>query len=135
MLELLHRYSETFGAFNLFRYVSFRALGAATTGLLFCLFFGPWIIRKLTELKLGQPIHAKEEVHRLAELHGGKSGTPTMGGVMILAAVVIATVLWAPILNRFVLLTLFAMLILGGLGFWDDLLKVKRKKSAGVRVE
>lgn len=131
MLELLHHYSETFGVLNLFRYVSFRALGAATTGLLFCLFLGPWIIRKLTELKLGQPIRTKEEVHRLAELHGGKSGTPTMGGVMILAGVVIATLLWAPV-NRFVVLTLFVTVSLGGLGFWDDLLKVKRKKSAGV---
>ena len=132
MLEWLHNFSESFGGFNLFRYVTFRALGAAATSLLFCLFFGPWIIRKLTELKIGQPIRTKEEVHRLAELHGGKSGTPTMGGVMILVAVTLSCLLWAPLNNFFVWLTLFVMLSLGGLGFWDDYLKVKRKKSAGV---
>ena len=104
MLELLHYFSEFFGGFNLFRYVTFRALGAATTSLLFCLFFGPWIIQKLTELKLGQPIRTKEEVHRLAELHGSKSGTPTMGGVMILLAFTISCLLWAPLNNFFVCL-------------------------------
>lgn len=132
MLESLHYLSDFFGGFNLFRYVTFRALGAATTSLLFCLFCGPWIIRKLTELKLGQPIRTKEEVHRLAELHGSKSGTPTMGGVMILLAVTISCLLWAPINNLFVALTLFVTLSLGILGFCDDYLKVKRKKSAGV---
>jgi phospho-N-acetylmuramoyl-pentapeptide-transferase len=132
MLELLSRLTEIFPPFNVFRYITFRAMGAGATAMLFCIFSGPWIIRKLTELKLGQPIRTAEEVHRLAELHGGKRGTPTMGGVMILAGVLLSCVLWTNPLNKFVSLALFAMLVLGGLGFADDYLKVTKKKSDGI---
>jgi phospho-N-acetylmuramoyl-pentapeptide-transferase len=83
-------------------------------------------------LKLGQPIRLATEVHRLAELHGDKQGTPTMGGVLIIGAVFISSVLWARPTNRFVWLALFAMLYLGALGFADDYLKVTKKKSGGV---
>jgi phospho-N-acetylmuramoyl-pentapeptide-transferase len=81
---------------------------------------------------LGQPIRLASEVHRLAELHGGKQGTPTMGGVLIIGAVIISSALWARPDNRFVWLALFSMLYLGALGFADDYLKVAKKKSAGV---
>ncbi len=132
MLELLGDMANLFGPFRLFHYITFRTLGAMGTALLFCLFFGPFIIRKLTELKLGQPIRTKDEVHRLAELHGGKRGTPTMGGVMIIAAVGIASLLWADIASAYVWLALFSMVVLGGLGFYDDFLKVRKKKSDGI---
>ncbi len=132
MLEYLSRLEEWFGPMRVFGYISFRALGAVATSMLFCLVFGPWIIRKLTELKIGQPIRTKEEVHRLAELHGGKRGTPTMGGVMIIAAVVVSCVLWTQMSNKFVQLSMLSLLALGGLGFYDDFLKVKRKKSDGI---
>src|SRR5256886_16372591 len=72
------------------------------------------------------------EVHRLAELHGGKAGTPTMGGVLVIGAVFLSSVLWARPDNRFVWLALFSMVYLGALGFADDYLKVTKKKSAGV---
>jgi phospho-N-acetylmuramoyl-pentapeptide-transferase len=132
MMFLLHRLSDQFGGLNVFFYVTFRAVAAAVTAFILSLVFGNLVIRKLTALKLGQPIRAAAEVHRLAELHGGKQGTPTMGGVLIIGAVFISSVLWARPDNRFVWLVLFTMLYLGALGFADDYLKVTKKKSAGV---
>ena len=79
MLYYLHRLSEQFGGFNVFSYVTFRAVAASVTAFLLSLMFGNRVIRTLTALKLGQPIRLAAEVHRLAELHGGKAGTPTMG--------------------------------------------------------
>ncbi len=132
MMFLLHRLSDQFGGFNVFFYVTFRAVAAAVTAFILSLVFGNVVIRKLTALKLGQPIRAAAEVHRLAELHGGKQGTPTMGGVLIIGTVFISSVLWARPDNRFVWLVLFTMLYLGALGFADDYLKVTKKKSDGV---
>lgn len=118
--------------FNVFQYISFRAVCAAITAFLLCLLFGSWVIRLLTSLKFGQPIRSAEEVHRLHELHGGKKGTPTMGGVLLMGSVVIATLLWARSDNGFVWLCLFTIVFTAGLGFVDDYLKVKKKKSDGV---
>jgi phospho-N-acetylmuramoyl-pentapeptide-transferase len=132
MMYYLHRLSDQFGGFNVFFYVTFRAVAAAVTAFLISLLFGNFVIRKLTALKLGQPIRLAAEVHRLAELHGGKQGTPTMGGVLVIGAVFLSSVLWARADNRFVWLALFAMVYLGALGFADDYLKVTKKKSAGV---
>lgn len=132
MMFFLHRLSDQFGGFNVFQYVTFRAVAAAVTAFVTCLVFGNWVIRKLTALKLGQPIRLASEVHRLAELHGGKQGTPTMGGVLLIVAVFFSSFLWARPDNRFVWLTLFSMVYLGALGFADDYLKVTKKKSAGV---
>ena len=118
--------------FNVFQYVSFRAVFAAITAFLFCLVFGSWVIRMLISLKLGQPIRTAEEVHRLHELHGGKKGTPTMGGVLLMGSVVVATLIWARPDNTFVWLCLFTIFFTAGLGFVDDYLKVTKKKSDGV---
>jgi len=128
----LHRFSDQFIGFNVFYYVTFRSVAAAVTAFAVSLIFGNLVIRKLTALKLGQPIRAAEEVHRLAELHFGKQGTPTMGGVLIIGAVFLSSFLWARPDNRFVWLALFSMLYLGALGFADDYLKVTKKKSAGI---
>jgi phospho-N-acetylmuramoyl-pentapeptide-transferase len=132
MMFYLHRLSDQFGGFNVFFYVTFRAVAAAVSAFGVSLIFGNFVIRKLTALKLGQPIRAAAEVHRLAELHGGKQGTPTMGGVLIIGAVVVSSIVWARPDNRFVWLVLFSMVYLGALGFADDYLKVTKKKSAGV---
>jgi phospho-N-acetylmuramoyl-pentapeptide-transferase len=102
------------------------------TAFVISLIFGNWVIAKLTALKVGQPIRLAAEVHRLAELHGGKQGTPTMGGVLVIGAVFVSCVSWARPDNRFVWLALFTMLVLGALGFTDDYLKVTKKKSAGI---
>ena len=122
---------DFFGAFNVFHYITFRAVGAATTAFLLSLVFGNRVIRKLISLKVGQPIRTKEEVNRLFELHGKKAGTPTMGGVLLLGAVIISTLLWARPDNSAVWLLLLVLVWCGALGFWDDYLKVKKKIAAG----
>jgi phospho-N-acetylmuramoyl-pentapeptide-transferase len=132
MMYYLHLLSEHVGGFNVFLYVTFRAVAAAITAFLLSLLFGSWVIRVLTALKLGQPIRQASEVHRLADLHGVKQGTPTMGGVLIIGAVFISSFLWARPDNRFVWLALFSMLYLGALGFADDYLKVTKKNTSGV---
>jgi phospho-N-acetylmuramoyl-pentapeptide-transferase len=118
--------------FNVFQYVSFRAIAAAITAFLLSLIFGNYAIRRLISLKLGQPVRTKEEVHRLFELHGKKAGTPTMGGVLLHGCVIVASVLWARPDNHAVWLVVFTILYCALLGFWDDYLKVKRKTSEGV---
>ena len=136
MMWYLHYLSERqgpdfYGAFNVFNYISFRAVGAAVTAFLLSLVFGSIVIRKLISLKVGQPIRTKEEVNRLFELHGKKAGTPTMGGVLLLGAVIISTLLWARLDNSAVWLLLLVIVWCGALGFWDDYLKVKKKNAAG----
>lgn len=132
MIFYLHHFSEQIPGFNVFSYITFRAVAAAITAFVLCLLFGNFIIRKLISLKVGQPIRTAEEVRRLAELHGGKQGTPTMGGVLIIGSVFISGVLWARPDNRFVWLVLFTLVYLGVLGFVDDYLKVVSKKSDGI---
>ena len=132
MMYFLSNFKGQFPGLNVFQYISFRAVGAAMTSFLLCLIFGNYVIRRLIGLKIGQPIRTKEEVHKLAELHGSKAGTPTMGGVLLLGAVVVSTLLWARPQNDSVWLALFAIAYLGALGFIDDYLKVTKKKSDGV---
>ena len=132
MMYYLHRLSDQFIGFNVFFYVTFRAVAGAVTAFLVTLIFGNFIIRRLIALKLGQPIRAAAEVHRLAELHGGKQGTPTMGGVLVIGAVFVSSLIWARLDNRFVWLVLFSMIYLGALGFADDYLKITKKKSDGI---
>ena len=125
-------WAHMFSFLNLFQYVTFRA---ATAGLLafgLSILLGPRIIRKLISLKVGQPIRTADEVHKLAELHGGKLGTPTMGGVLILATVLISTLICARIFNPFVVVCACTMTACGLLGFVDDYTKVKKKTSEGV---
>jgi len=132
MMYYLHHLSDQFIGFNVFLYVTFRAIAAAVTAFLMTLTFGNPVIRELTALKVGQPIRGEAEVHRLAELHGVKQGTPTMGGVLVIGAVVVSSLLWVRLDNRFVWLALFSMIYLGVLGFADDYLKVTKEKSEGI---
>ena len=132
MMYFLYHLSDRFIGFNVFLYVTFRAIAAAVTAFLLTLIFGNFIIRVLIALKLGQPIRGAAEVHRLAELHGGKQGTPTMGGVLVIGSVFVSSLIWARLDNRFVWLVLFCMVYLGALGFADDYLKVTKKKSDGI---
>jgi phospho-N-acetylmuramoyl-pentapeptide-transferase len=131
-LNELHGAFPGFKAFNVFQYISFRALCAGLTSFVLCLIFGNYVITRLISLKFGQPIRSADEVHRLNELHGGKKGTPTMGGVLLLGAVVVSTLLWARPDNSFVWLVLLTGVFLGGLGFYDDWLKVTKKSSDGI---
>jgi phospho-N-acetylmuramoyl-pentapeptide-transferase len=125
-------WAHTFSFLNLFGYVTFRAAAAGLLAFAISIILGPWIIRKLISLKVGQPIRTAEEVHKLAELHGGKIGTPTMGGVLILASVLISTLVCARIFNPFVAVCACTMCACGLLGFVDDYAKVKKKNSDGV---
>lgn len=124
--------SDFYKALNAFYYITFRSICAAATAFLISIFFGNWVIRKLISLKFGQPIRTKEEVNKLFELHGSKKGTPTMGGLLILGSILISSLLWAKLSNPFVWLVLFSTVFLGGIGFYDDWLKVSKKSSAGI---
>lgn len=125
-------WAHTFSFLNLFGYVTFRAATAGLLAFALSILLGPRIIRKLISLKVGQPIRTAEEVHKLAELHGGKLGTPTMGGVLILATVLISTLICGRVFNPFVAVCACTMCACGLLGFVDDYTKVKKKNSDGV---
>ncbi|MBB5351949.1 phospho-N-acetylmuramoyl-pentapeptide-transferase [Haloferula luteola] len=118
--------------FNLLQYITFRAALGCLMAFALSILFGPRVIRRLISLKVGQPIRTAEEVHKLAELHGGKVGTPTMGGVLILGSVLISTFICARPFNPFVAVCACSMGALGLLGFMDDFTKVKKKNSDGV---
>lgn len=118
--------------FNVFKYITFRAAMASLTALLISLIFGPAIIRWLKELNFGQYIR-KEHVESLYDLHKHKQGTPTMGGVLIIISIALSTILWADILNIYVLMTLGSFLFLGLVGFADDYIKVVKKRNLGLR--
>ncbi len=134
MLYYLHLLKdlEYYDLLNVFQYQSFRAAGAALTAFLLSVLLGNRVILKLTSLKIGQPIRTKEEVHRLAELHGIKTGTPTMGGILIVGSVLVAALLWARITNPFIQTLVFVTIGMGLLGFFDDYQKVAKKNSKGV---
>lgn len=132
MLYYLKDLTDYLDVLNVFQYQTFRAAGACLTAFLICLLLGNRVILKLTSLKLGQPVRTAEEVHKLAELHGGKMGTPTMGGILIVGAVLLSVVLWARLSNPFIWVMIFVTITTGLLGFIDDYKKVTKKSSDGV---
>lgn len=117
--------------FNVFRYITFRAAMASLTAFLISLVFAPMIIKWLKELNFGQNIR-RDHVESLYELSKHKQGTPTMGGIIIILAITVSTILWADLRNQYVLLTLASFLWLGLLGFADDYIKVIRKRNLGL---
>jgi phospho-N-acetylmuramoyl-pentapeptide-transferase len=127
LYHLLAPLGKSYLFFNLFNYISFRAAGAMVTALLMAFVFGPAIIRRLRALKVGQVVRVDFLVS-----HQGKRGTPTMGGLIILLATVVPTLLWAPLTNRFIVVALLATLWTGAIGFLDDYLKVVQGKSRGL---
>lgn len=116
-----------------FTYSSTRMILAAATALLLTIFLGPRFIKKLYELKIGQPIRSVEEVPLLAELHGKKKDTPTMGGILILFAMGVALFLWMDLRSVFTWILLFTTIVLGCLGGSDDYLKLRYKNSKGLK--
>jgi phospho-N-acetylmuramoyl-pentapeptide-transferase len=128
LAQWLQTLSPEFGFFRVFQYLTLRAVMAALTALLIGLIAGPMVIRRLTELKIGQPIRAYA-----MQTHLSKSGTPTMGGVLILLAIAISTLLWADWSNRFVWIVLVVMLGFGAIGWADDWKKVVNKDPEGMR--
>ncbi|POA96784.1 phospho-N-acetylmuramoyl-pentapeptide-transferase [Chromobacterium sinusclupearum] len=114
-------------AFNVFNYITLRAVMAALTSLTISLLMGPWVIRKLTELKVGQAVRNDGPQSHLV-----KAGTPTMGGSLILLSITLTTLLWSDLSNKYVWLLLAVMLGTGALGFYDDWRKVVYKDPKGV---
>lgn len=124
--------SDFLKAMNVFSYITFRAICAGVTAFLLSLLFGNFVIRKLISLKFGQPIRTAAEVHKLYELHGSKKGTPTMGGILLIGSLLVSSILWARWDNPLVWLVLFSTVFLGGIGFYDDWLKISKKNSHGI---
>ena len=129
---LLYPLHDIFSFFNIFRYITFRAIMAALTAFLISLIAGPWVIRRIKELSIGQNIRDKAESEKLHDLHKKKQGTPTMGGILILLAVFSSTLLWGELANRNLQLVMFCTLWLGVTGVLDDYLKHIRKCSKGL---
>jgi phospho-N-acetylmuramoyl-pentapeptide-transferase len=128
LAQWLQSLSPEWGFLRVFQYITFRAVMAAMTALLIGLAAGPWVIRRLTSLKIGQPIRT----YGMAS-HLSKSGTPTMGGVLILLSIAISTLLWFDLSNRFVWIVLIVTLGFGAVGWVDDWRKVVNKDPEGMR--
>ncbi len=127
MLYQLVQFSDQIGLLNVFRYITFRTGGAVFTALLFVMLFGPGIIDLLrVKQGKGQPIRDDGP-----KSHLSKKGTPTMGGLMILASVTVATLLWADLANAYVWIVLAVTLCYGAIGFYDDYLKVTKQEVSG----
>lgn len=127
ILKWIYPLVKYFTPLNVFRYLTFRSAYAAVTALLLAFLFGPIIIERLRQLKLGQSIRLDGP-----QSHLTKSGTPTMGGLLILAAVSVATLLWVDLSNRYTWICVGSMLGFGLVGFLDDWLKIRRKNSDGI---
>ena len=128
LAQWLQSLSPELGFLRVFQYLTLRAVMAAMTALLIGLIAGPRVIRRLTALKIGQPIRTNG-----METHHVKSGTPTMGGVLILLCIAVATLLWADLSNRFVWIVLIVTLGFGAIGWADDWRKVVYKDPNGMR--
>ena len=127
--NLLSPLADLFGPFNLFRYITFRSIAAFLTALVLSFLIGGALIRWLrSKQKQGQPIRNDGPASHLMT----KKGTPTMGGLLILITLTIATLLWADLTNRYVWIVLGVMLTFGAVGFWDDYLKVTKRNPKGV---
>ena len=127
LFEILFWLRDTFGFLNVFRYVSFRVIAALLTALGLTILLYPWFIRRLQKQQIGQVIRDDGP-----ESHFSKAGTPTMGGVLMLFAVVMSTILWSSLTNQYVWAILMVTIGFGVVGFVDDYFKLKGKSSAGL---
>ena len=124
---LYHVLQKYFSPLNVFRYITVRTVYASLTAMFLALVFGPWLIRKLRELQIGQYIREEGP-----EEHKKKAGTPTMGGVLIVISTAVPVLLWADLENPFVLLALFALLAFAAIGFVDDYAKIAKRQNLGL---
>src|SRR5256885_1434679 len=124
---LYHILQKYFSPLNVFRYITVRTVYASLTAMFLALVFGPWLIRRLRELQIGQYIREEGPQN-----HQKKAGTPTMGGVLIVLSTTVPVLLWADLSNEFVLMALFALLAFAGIGFIDDYAKVSQKRNLGL---
>lgn len=130
LLDLLLPLGDRIAPFNVIQYITFRCAGAALTGVLLSLLLGPSFIRAARGLSIGQTIREEGP-----ERHRSKAGTPTMGGLLILTAVIVPTLLWSDLSNVYVWLAIGTTIGLGAVGFADDLLKVRRRHNRGLSMK
>ncbi len=128
LYHLLYPLHTQIGALNVTRYITFRTAAASLTALVISLVFGPLLIRKLREFQIGQVIRQEGPA-----THRAKAGTPTMGGLLILTAAIVPTLLWADLTNPFTWIAVLSMLSFGAIGFLDDYLKIVRRTHHGLR--
>ncbi|MEI8176995.1 MAG: phospho-N-acetylmuramoyl-pentapeptide-transferase [Candidatus Omnitrophota bacterium] len=133
LYHLLYPLREFWFGFNVFKYITFRAAMGSVTAFLLSVMLGPWVIRKLYALKIGEQVRKGDDVSKLAVHLKSKEGTPTMGGILILLAIVFSTVLWADMTNKYVLLVLMSTIWLGVIGAIDDSTKMLKKRSLGLK--
>ena len=124
---LYHTLQKYFSPLNVFRYITVRTVYASLTAMFLALVFGPWLIRRLRELQIGQYIREEGP-----QEHKKKAGTPTMGGVLIVLSTAVPVLLWADLTNAFVLIALFALIGFSAIGFVDDYAKVAKKQNLGL---
>jgi phospho-N-acetylmuramoyl-pentapeptide-transferase len=124
---LYHVLQKYFSPLNVFRYITVRTVYASLTAMFLALVFGPWLIRKLRELQIGQYIREEGP-----QEHKKKAGTPTMGGVLIVLSTAVPVLMWADLSNAFVILALFALLAFAAIGFIDDYAKVAKRRNLGL---
>lgn len=127
LYHLLYPLHETYSYFNVFRYITFRTIYATITALVICFILGPWLIRKLQSMRIGQPIRADGP-----DSHLSKEGTPTMGGILIIFSVVVSTLLWTNLTTDYVWLVLTVTVGFGLIGFIDDYRKLTARNSKGI---
>ena len=127
LLWLSKLLAEDLSFLNVFSYLTFRAILAAVTALVISLIAGPWMIERLAALRVGQVVRDDGP-----QTHFKKAGTPTMGGMLILVAIIVSTLLWADLSNRFVWIVLGVTVLFGLVGFWDDYLKIVRQNPDGL---
>lgn len=132
LYHLLYPLRHYFFGFNVFRYITFRAAMASITAFVICLVIGPVLIRFLLKSDLKQTIE-REGFSKLYAAHEGKQKVPTMGGLLIVGAVVLSTLLWADITNQYVWMVLAVIVWFGFVGFMDDALKLMKKNSKGLK--
>lgn len=125
--HLLYPLHTSYGIFNVFKYITLRSIYATLTALIICLVLGPWFIRKLSELRLKERINGYTPKN-----HEGKSGTPTMGGMLIIFAVAFSTLLWVDLTNIYMWMGMAVLVSFGLVGFVDDYVKAVKGKMMGV---
>lgn len=126
LYNLLVPFSQDISLLNVFRYITFRSAGALICALLFTILAGPWFLKKLTALKVGQPILSYVPEHQ------AKAGTPTMGGLLIMAGAIVSTLLWADLANVYIWLTMLVFVGFGAVGFVDDYTKIRHHENKGL---
>ena len=126
LLEFLYPFHTDFTIFNIFRYITFRTIYGGLTALIICFVLGPYVIRKLSSLQVKQIIQTDGP-----KTHLGKQGTPTMGGILMLFAIFVTTLVWGNLSNHYVDILLLTLLLFGLIGFTDDYLMLIKKHNMG----